>query len=236
MVVNGRRQYGPLTEAPSRMRRSIRDVPYCEDTYDEDHIRNHGYNCTNRHHHYNWPSLNTEKYLLVGDSLIKFVNRTKHTRVQAFPGIRAHKLLNKVIRKELRVEGYFIIIVAAGTNDASDVTMPPRLAATGIIMLMATIRAMNPRALLVFSGLLVRPKDQGTIIEYRRRLINTIVQEMCRQRGFFFFKNWRCLMTGSNIRQRVYARDGVHLNRFGARHLYRRIEGNIRSLEWRLNY
>jgi lysophospholipase L1-like esterase len=101
---------------------------------------------------------------------------------------------------------------------------------------MRAIRAINPRALIVFSGLLVRPKDQGTAIEYRRRLINTIVQKMCRDHGFFFFKSWKCLLTGSNIRQRVYARDGVHLNRFGARHLYRRIEGNIRCLEWRLDY
>jgi lysophospholipase L1-like esterase len=179
--------------------------------------------------------LSTEKYILVGDSLIKFINRTKHTRVQAFPGVRAQGLLNKVIRRELRVERYYIIIVAAGTNDASDLTMPPRLAALGLIMLMANIRGRNPNAIIAFSGMLIRPRDQGTAVEYRRRLINTIVQGMCKERGFLFFKNWTCLMTGSNVRQRVYARDNIHLNRFGARHLYRRIEGNIRSLEGRLN-
>ena len=235
MVINGRRQYGPLTQAPSIRRRSSRDVPFCDEAYDEDHIRIHGYHCTNRHHHYNWPSLSTEKYLLVGDSLIKFINRAKHLRVQAFPGARAQGLLNKVCKRQLRVEGYYIILAAIGTNDASDLTMPPRLAAMGIIMLMSQIRAINPMAILVVSGLLIRPKDQGTQVEYRRRLINTIVQQMCKERGYFFFKSWKCLMTGSNVRQRVYARDGIHLNRFGARHLYRRLEGNIRALEWRLN-
>jgi lysophospholipase L1-like esterase len=120
-----------------------------------------------------------------------------------------------------------------GTNDVADITMPCMLAAQGIVMLMSTIHAINPAAVIVFTGLLIRPKDVGTDIEYRRRLVNKIVYDMCTERGYICIKSWKCLMTRSKIRERVYARDGLHLNRTGARHLYKCIEGNITNLEWR---
>jgi hypothetical protein len=209
-------------------------VPYCNSPYDDQHIRENGYNCVNRHRLYNWPSLNTQKYLLLGDSLIKHVNRTKHTRVMSYPGARAHDLLLKVCREEINVEGFQMIIGAVGTNDASDTSMPPSLAAQGIVLMMACIAAANPRAIIIISGMLIRPKDQGTVVEYRRKLINRMVELKCRERGNYFFKTWKCLMTRSSIRARVYARDGLHLNRYGARHVWRRLEGNIRALEWHL--
>jgi hypothetical protein len=108
------------------------------------------------------------------------------------------------------------------------------LAAQGIIMLMVCMMSINPRALIMYSGMLIRPKDLGTAVEYRRKLINKMVKDMCKNRGIIFIKSWRCLMTQSNVRARVYAHDGLHLNRTGARHLYRCLEGNIVNVEGRL--
>lgn len=210
------------------------DVPYCREPYDDDHIRLHGYNCVNRHKLYSWPSLSKEKYLLLGDSLLKFINRAKHLRVIAIPGARAHDMLRRVCATQIRIEGYSLIICAIGTNDAADPTMPCKLAAQGISMLMATISSINPDAMVMFSGLLIRPKDIGTHIEYRRMLINKIVTDMCKSKGIRIIKSWRCLMTRSNVRDRVYARDGLHLNRMGARHLYKCLEGNITNVEGKL--
>jgi hypothetical protein len=175
--------------------------------------------------------MSQEKYILLGDSLIKYINRTKHTRVMAFPGARAHDLMMKIYTGAIRVEQYQIAVCAVGTNDASDTTMPCMLAADGIMMLMSQIAAANPHCILVYSAMLIRPKDLGTSVEYRRRLINSIIQKKCKGAGYYFYKTWKCLMTQSNIRHRVYARDGLHLNQHGARHVWRRIEGNIRALE-----
>jgi hypothetical protein len=132
--------------------------------------------------------------------------------------------------------GYSLMICAIGTNDASDITMPCKLAAQGIVMLMVSMKAANPEALIMYSGMLIRPKDLGTAVEYRRKLINKMVKEMCIQRGIIFIKSWRCLMTHSSIRARVYARDNLHLNRTGARHLYKCLEGNIINVEGRLRH
>jgi lysophospholipase L1-like esterase len=58
---------------------------------------------------------------------------------------------------------------------------------------------------------------------------------MCNERGYFTIKSWKCLMHGMNVRPRVYARDGLHLNRTGARRVYNCLEGNLTNLEGRLN-
>jgi hypothetical protein len=42
-------------------------------------------------------------------------------------------------------------------------------------------------------------------------------------------------MIRSEVRSRVYARDGLHLNRTGDRRLYNCIEGNILNLEGQIN-
>jgi hypothetical protein len=156
--------------------------------------------------------LSDEKYLLIGDSLLKFLNRGKHLRVISVPGARAHDLLVKVSTGQLLIGQHSLVIVAAGTNDVADLTMPAKLAAQGIVMLMVQIQALDPTAVIMFSGLLCRPKDMGTITEYRRKMVNQIVFQMCNKRGFFCIKSWKCLMVGLEVRPRVYARDGLHLN------------------------
>jgi hypothetical protein len=189
----------------------------------------------NRHRMYCWPSLSDEKYLLLGDSLVKFLNRAKHLRVVSVPGARTNAMIQKVCSGLIPTENFSLIIVAMGTNDVADVTMPPTLVAQGIVQLMARIEFINPTAVLMFSGLLVRPKDLGSQIELRRRVVNKLVFDMCNQRGYFCIKSWRCLMVKSQIRARVYATDGLHLNRTGARRLYNCLEGNILNLEGQIN-
>jgi hypothetical protein len=88
----------------------------------------------------------------------------------------------KVCARKIPVDGFSLVIVATGTNDVSDVTMPVKLVAQGIVMLMARIEAINPTAVMMFSGLLVRPKDLGGEIEYRRKIVNKLVFEMCNER------------------------------------------------------
>ena len=205
-------------------------MPFCKDAYDDKHIRIHGYGCMNHHTSYSWPALARERFLLIGDSIVKFINRGKHLRVMAFPGATTHMIYEKICKKEIDVVGFDLIFVALGTNDVSDHTLAPSMVTTGIMNLMDTIHIFNPEARLVVLGMLVRPKDEGQAIEYRRKLVNNMVQRDCKRYGIHFTKAWRALMNGSDLKPRVYAQDGLHLNRFGARFLYRTIEGNIRTL------
>jgi lysophospholipase L1-like esterase len=180
---------------------------------------------------YDWPPLGEENYLLIGDSLIKHVNKTKHMRVMAYPGATASTLIRKISEWEIVPDLYTIVIVAVGTNNTANLTEPPREILLDITNLLDTVKDTNPGAMIAYSGMLTRPKDIGTIVEQRRKLLNKQLERACRSRGIYFIKSWKSLMNGLLIRDRVYARDGLHLNRFGTRFLYRFYEGTIKNIE-----
>jgi hypothetical protein len=237
--VNARRRairahYGPPIEAPkrtSRPHKSYFDIPYCREVYDDVHLRKWGYGCMNKHRAYSWPALHKEDYLLIGDSIVKFINHVKYMRVMAFPGATAKTILGKYARGEIDSRFHEIVILAIGTNDVTDVTRSVSEVVAQIMELIDIIRAGNPWAMLVFSAMLIRPKDIGTIVEQRRKLANKRIEWACKDRGVQFMRSWKSLMNGSFLKDRVYARDGLHLNRFGARYLYRHMESTLKNVE-----
>jgi lysophospholipase L1-like esterase len=151
--------------------------------------------------------------------------------VVALPGARAEDVFNRLMRRQIRLANYQLIICTIGTNDVASKETSATLVAEGIMTLMWVIRRANPTAILVVSGMLIRKADLGTPVEYKRRLVNTIVQRRCRVQGVKFWKAWKCLMTRSEVRRGVYAMDNLHLNRSGARIVYKFLEGNITNLE-----
>jgi lysophospholipase L1-like esterase len=186
----------------------------------------------NKHHLYNWPATCREQYLLLGDSLVKYMNKCRHMRVVAMPGARAYDVFTRLLRDQIRLERYAIILCAVGTNDVANKDCTASQVADFVMTLVYYIRKANPTAVIAISGMLIRPKDLATPIEYKRRLANTILEKMCKRiPGIYFLRSWKCLMTRSGIRARCYARDGLHLNRTGARHLYNYYKGNMTNFE-----
>ena len=194
-------------------------------------MRIHGYSCLNRHREYNWPALSDEKYMLLGDSIVKHINRAKHMRVRSFPGSTTYDLYNKIWSGELDVSKHSLLICSVGTNDITNMKVNPCIIAYGVKFLLHTLKEFNPGARLMYAGMLIRPKDIGSIIEQRRKLVNKLVQIYCREEGIHFLKAWKSMMTGPHIKARAYAKDGLHLSRTGARYFYKYIEGNIRTVE-----
>jgi lysophospholipase L1-like esterase len=131
---------------------------------------------------------------------------------------------------EIMIGNHTLVFCAVGTNDLTNLALSPSMITCGIMNLLDAIYAANPAARLAFSGMLIRKKDIGTNLEYRRKLVNKMVKDECHKLGIHFFKSWKALMTGSSIKPRVYAKDGLHLSRRGARCLYKRIEGNIKTM------
>jgi hypothetical protein len=152
-------------------------------------------------------------------------------RVVAYPGGTAQSILGKMCDSKFDPSFQQIIVVAVGTNDVANLTRTPREICWDIMNLIDSLRLTNSTAMIAFSGILMRPKDFGTPIEQRRRLVNKLVEWSCMPRGVYFMKSWKGLMNGHDLRRRVFARDGLHLNRFGARFLYRYMEGNIKNME-----
>jgi lysophospholipase L1-like esterase len=113
----------------------------------------------------------------------------------------------------------------------TNLNVNPSTIAKGITYLLDTLTQFNPEAMVIYSGMIIRPKDLGTTLERRRRLVNDMVYRHCQANGIHFLKSWKCLMRGSDLRPHVYARDGLHLSRLGARYLYKFLEGNMRTVE-----
>ena len=150
----------------------------------------------------------------------------------SLPGAGAYDIFTRLYQKQIRLESYSIIFVATGTNDVANMKNQPTLIADYIMTLVWFIRQQNPSAIIGVCSMIIRPKDLGTMIEYRRHLVNSIVKRLCRAHvGVFFLQSFRCLMTRSGIRPRCYAHDGLHLNRTGARHIYSYLKGTITRLE-----
>ena len=223
--------YGPSIELPRGHQRSNLRKPYCKEPYDEVHIKKWGYGCLNKHRTYNWPPMGEENYLLIGDSIVKHVNKTKHMRVISYPGATASTIIRKISNWEIYPDLYKIIIVAVGTNETSNLQYPIQEILVDVMNLLDTIRDTNPSAMITYSGMLIRPKDQGTQIEHRRQLLNKKIEGECKARGMYFARSWKSLLNGLILKDRVYARDGLHLNRFGARFLYRFYEGTLKNIE-----
>jgi lysophospholipase L1-like esterase len=152
-------------------------------------------------------------------------------RVMAYPGATASQIIRRISEWEIYPDLYSIVIVAVGTNDISNLEIDTKDVLLDIVNLLDTIRDTNPSAMIAYSGMLTRPKDMGTRVEQRRKVLNKQIQRQCRDRGMYFIRAWRSLMNGMSIRSRVYARDGLHLNRFGTRFLYRMYEGSIINIE-----
>jgi lysophospholipase L1-like esterase len=169
--------------------------------------------------------------MVLGDSIIKHINRAKHLRIRSYPGASTFDLYNKIWAGEIDVSQHSILICAVGTNDLTNLKVKPCVIADGILFLFHTIREFNPHALLMYSGMLIRPKDAGGVLEQRRRLVNKLVQRRCRDENIHFLKSWKSMMNGSELRSRAYAKDGLHLSRTGARCLYRYLQGNICTVE-----
>jgi lysophospholipase L1-like esterase len=137
-------------------------------------------------------------------------------RVVAMPGARAYDVFTRLMRNQIRLDRYAIVFLAIGTNDVDNADSRASAIIEGIMTLVFFIRKHNPTAVIAVSGMLIRPKNLCTPIEYKRKLVNTMVEKMCKRLpGIAFMRSWKCLMTRSGVRAGCYARDNLHLNRTG---------------------
>jgi lysophospholipase L1-like esterase len=148
-----------------------------------------------------------EKYLLLGDSMVRNVGAGKQNmRVEGFPGIIADQLRRVMENRDLGHSDAVVILV--GTNDIR------RSRNLGYIMgevydLVNTAKTKFPGSRIVLSGVL-RSKE----VTWRRvGAANDRLEWVARCLGATFVD------PNSWIRELDFGRDGLHLNRNGAREL-----------------
>jgi hypothetical protein len=153
-----------------------------------------------------------EKCLVLGDSILRNVGADKpNMRVECFPGIRTDQLRRIMENRDL---GYSdSVVIHVGTNDVRK-TRNLDFIMGEMYDLVSTAKAKFPDSRLVLSGVL---RSKG--VKWRRvGAANDRLEWVAKNLGATFVD------PNSWIRDKDLSRDGLHLNRNGAKQL-----GNLYS-------
>ena len=82
--------------------------------YNASHIKRYGYDCPYKHVVFKWPAQSGARYTLISDSICKFICRTKHIYVQAFPGTTLNNILWDIRLGKVKLDNFDIIVVHVG--------------------------------------------------------------------------------------------------------------------------
>jgi hypothetical protein len=148
-----------------------------------------------------------EKCLVLGDSIVRNVGAEKtNMRVECFPGIRADQLRREMENRNL---GYsYTVVIHGGTNDVRRFRNLEYVIGE-VYDLLNAAKAKFPGSSLVLSGVL---RSRG--VNWRRvGAANDRLEWVARNLGATFVEPNSCILDVD------FGKDGLHLNRNGARKL-----------------
>ena len=174
------------------------------------------------------PSLSKSKILVVGDSQVRYLDRTfcakdrsRRTRV-CFPGAGVGDVSDRLVRCMAGEGTRPIVCLSVGTNDVGKVRSEELFRR----FREALGKIRDRGAVPVVCGILPR---RGASVEWLSRAIamNRRVADHCGSNGWAFLDTWD-LFYGENS---LYARDGVHLSRRGVRVLAQALERKVGEVQ-----
>ena len=211
-----------------------RKKTYCpvSDVYDINHIRQFGYNCPYRHREYKWPAVIADNFTLVSDSLCKFVHQSNQVYVQSYPGATVRGLCWKIGLGKVRLCGYKIIVLHVGTNDL--ISKPIERIVEDYEQLILSVRKLSNKALIGVSAIIPRPIDERTH-KQKRISVNKALNLMCKDfADCIFLRTYKPFERNKLGSRELFAKDGLHLSRAGAKVMKSFINSNIITLQERL--
>jgi hypothetical protein len=176
-----------------------------------------------------------EESLIIADSLLKRVRCLRRTTVHALPGADIDRLIDEITANKIPVATQRLILVHVATNNLESNT--PDEICNKMAVLFDTIRARNKYCHIVFSGIIIRPRDEVVDIvrskeekptlASKRRDANTLIGQMLSAKGGVQLETWRCLMVNHVANKHMYAKDKLHLNGLGINRISRYLTKNI---------
>ena len=160
--------------------------------------------------------------MVLGDSIPKYAS-AKETDVKYFKGHTVSQLSDLVFFGKVKVEGYSIIVIHAGTNDLNYLIssgkigrMLPHQVLAYFQALRANIRRRNSSAIIQFSSVLPRI-DDFQLYDPLIRGLNFAIEKWCAKAGptCLFIPSWRWFVAKGQPVMAYYAKDGLHPNGAG---------------------
>jgi len=176
--------------------------------------------------------------VIVGDSIIKYIDKVRHTSVISFPGIACGQLEQLIVRNKVRqLEGKKVILIHAGTNDLDNNW---RTTVHIISKLLVSISDKYPTAKIVWSNILPRPActTHYDKEEIRQNIIKINREMKRRQRHLKIIPcpSHTSFHTAKYPITKLFAMDFLHLKPTGTfllRELYRQHLLRLRNL-WKM--
>ena len=168
---------------------------------------------------YKWLAKIRSNFLVLGDSIIKFIKVTNQTDIISFPGATIDRLFWKIKLGQLPIYRYKIIIFHVGTNDfANKISVQQIL--SKLKRLVNLVKYLYSSVIIGISALIPRPCDSESrnseLIE-----LNKHIKSFCHSTGTNFIPTFRRFIDTQtkSIKQALYARDKLHLNFLGAKEI-----------------
>jgi len=174
--------------------------------------------------------------LILGDSILKYVDRVRHAQVLSFPGISCLELAQLIIRDKIKqMHGKRVIVIHCGTNDLDQ---PWETTVYWVTHLLVAISDRYPDTKLVWSTILPREARTRKYNAEEVRLniikVNNAMKRRQRQLQFFVIPSHTSFHKGKFPYSKLFARDFLHLKPKGTfclRELYRQHLVRLRS-QW----
>ena len=165
------------------------------------------------------------RWLVLTDSIAKYVRVNDKTEVLAFPGDTVKKLTDRIAFGEVSVVGYSRILIHVGCNDVSNsVFSKKERRYTTVITIMdrfralrSVIRRVNSGALLLFSSILPR-REKYQLFRPLIQGLNFALEKFCaKSKGTnIFIPSFRCFLSHGEPRPEYFSdSDGLHLDGAG---------------------
>ena len=164
------------------------------------------------------------RWLVLSDSIAKYVTINDNTDVRAFRGDTVSRLTDRIAFGEVDVRGYSRILIHVGTNDVGNLFSKGEHRTMTIFRIMDsfhslrdTIRRRNSSAMLLFSSILPRRNRYKLFRPYIQGL-NFALEKFCaKSRGAnVFIPSYNCFLLNGEPRHSLFSdSDGLHLKGAG---------------------
>lgn len=149
------------------------------------------------------------KVLLIGDSLVKYVQKLNNTQVLAFKGITIEQLAVRIKQDKIpHLAGKRLVLTHVGTNNVETDSPESMVAKTNFLIDM--IRAKLPEVPIMISLIIPRPKDFDvlgkTVLKY-----NYMMYDLSKRLKITCLPTYRKFLFDRRPISKLYAGDKLHL-------------------------
>jgi hypothetical protein len=131
-------------------------------------------------------------------------------QIQAIPGLNLSRAHAKMCSNELNTTGFLGLILHVGTCDFDDGLSPLEIREK-MAACLVYLQHAHPRTKLAVALILPRPQDNSVAKEKQRKITNSQLKRLCKEKGVLFANSIDVVRTAKVVDDKLYDDDDLHL-------------------------